>query len=206
MAVIKKAKKPVKKKAKKPESISSLSRMEQLLSEAEKELEDLQPKIDELEKHAAKLAELKQTKQKLITLKLSLKSILSNFGTGSDKMQAFDLLKLDVRSLSASQKTKQTSNETFYPDQAFEAANKILKHPASINYELFRAVVFHGGRANTSEIRQYLIDNDIKAPGNGGSFEEIALTDISSRVNYLVRKGLVEAEGRGVFKSLLGWE
>lgn len=202
MAVIKKSKKPTKKKVKKAESISSLSRMEQLLSEAEKELADLQPKIDELEKHAAKLQELKQTKQKLITLKLSLKSILSNFGTG-DKMQAFDLLKLDVKS---SSKAKQTLEATFFPDQAFEAANKILKHPASINYELFRAIVFHGGQANTQEIRRYLIDNDIKAPGSGDSFEEIPLTDISSRVNYLVRKGLVEPQGRGVFKSLLGWD
>jgi hypothetical protein len=36
-------------------------------------------------------------------------------------------------------------------------------------------------------------------------FEEVELTDISSRVNYLVRKGLVNPDGRGNFVSCLGW-
>lgn len=215
MGVIKKSASKKKSAPKNPkktksESISSMSRMEAMLKETEQELSALQPKIDELEKYATKLAELKQTKQKLITLKLSLKSILNNFGNASDKMQAFDLLKLDVSNDKTSIKARSVANSvlegTFFPDKAFEAANQYLRNPNSVNYEFFRAIVFHGGCANTQQIRQYLIENNIKTPGSGESFAEVPLTDISSRVNYLVRKGLIETIARGQFRSLLGWE
>ena len=82
----------------------------------------------------------------------------------------------------------------------------MLKKQNSINFELFRAIVFNGGQASTEQIRQYLVENRIAMPGTGQFFDDIPLTDISSRVNYLIRKGLVTSGGRGVFVSTLGWE
>ena len=93
----------------------------------------------------------------------------------------------------------------FLPELAFHQADSLLKRKSSINYDLFRAIVFNGGQASTEQIRQYLIEHRIKQPASGESFDDVELTDISARVNYLVRKGLVKAEGRGVFSSCLGW-
>ena len=91
------------------------------------------------------------------------------------------------------------------PDQAFDEAGKYLKKKGSINYELYRAVVFSGGRATTEQIRDYLVENGITRPGNGEPFDGAPLTEISSRINYLVRRGIVVPSNRGEFVSVYGW-
>lgn len=194
-------------------SISSRKRMEAMLSETEKELGDLQPKIEKLEKQVEKLNELKQTKQKLITLRLSLKSILSNFETGKTATSVdneSDASKLSLKAQVSVSKTSEDASDnfigTFLPDAAFQEAGKILKKKGSINYELYRAVVFSGGRATTGQIRDYLVENGITRPGSGESFDNAPLTEISSRINYLVRRGVVVPSNRGEFVSIFGWE
>jgi hypothetical protein len=215
----------VKQKNKSVANISSTERLKEMLDEAERELEAIQPKIDKLEHQLQKLKELKLAKQKLITLKLSVQSILSNYSefkstdpsttlpgkNYSTEPQELNLnTKQDTSQTKAISITGQTLKQTaaqgtFLPEMAFNQADAILKRKSSINYDLFRAVVFNGGSANTEQIRQYLIENQIKQPASGESFEGVALTDISARVNYLVRKGVVKPDGRGTFISCLGW-
>lgn len=215
-------------KKKNPANIASTDRLEELLEETELELESLQPKIDKLEKQLEKLKELKLAKQKLITLKLSIKSILSNFSeskvgsilqtindeklsnsSGQNKLSEVlsTSQKSSFTSLPAKQKLSQaeTPEGNFLPELAFNQVNTVLRKKTSINYDLFRAIVFNGGSANTEEIKQYLVENKVKQPASGEGFEAVELTDISSRVNYLVRKGIVRPDGRGTFISCLGW-
>ncbi|WP_373533191.1 hypothetical protein [Vampirovibrio sp.] len=218
---------PAKKTPKNTQKISSASRLEDLLSETELELAQLEPQIDKLEKQIEKLRQLKLAKQKLITLKLSIKSILVNFS--EDKVSALGLnalhsdVTLNAHSLGATERGLDTASfanqsgfmyrphqpvrlpGTFLPDMAFSQVGEVLRRKNSLNYELFRAIVFNGGQANTDQIKQYLLDHDIRQPSSGESFEHVELTDISSRVNYLVRKGLVNPDGRGNFVSCLGW-
>jgi hypothetical protein len=215
----------VKQKNKSVANISSTARLKEMLDEAERELETIQPKIDKLEQQLQKLKELKLAKQKLITLKLSVQSILSNYSefksidsgtTFSNKNYSTPPQELNLSTKQKITVTKENSesgqtlkpaapNGTFLPEMAFNQADAILKRKSSINYDLFRAVVFNGGSANTEQIRQYLIENQIKQPASGENFEGVALTDISARVNYLVRKGIVKPDGRGTFVSCLGW-
>lgn len=214
------------------QGVSSQPRLEKLLKETEAELIQLQPIIERLEKEMEKLRELRHQKQKLITLKLSLQSILENFQLAETEADYLDLDSLQnpggypLMPVSAAMPSFLTNRSnvshtpykmtprqgdpyqemTFYPDVAMEEAEHLLKQKGSLNYELFRSIVLHGGRATTQEIRQFLIDHEIVQPGTGVSFEETPLTDISSRVNYLIRKDLVTSIGRGRFASKLGWK
>jgi hypothetical protein len=195
--------------------ITSAKRLEETLEEIDLELESLQPKIEKLEKELEKLKELKLTKQKLITLKLSIKSIVDNFSQKKETSFLFEeegshlstsqTEKLEKRQAEASE-TSFYAEQVFLPDQAFTEANQVLKQKTSLNYEIFRAIVFHGGRATTEQIKTYLVENSVTQPTTGEGFEQVGLTDISSRVNYLVRKGIVRAAGKGLFISSLGWE
>lgn len=213
-----------KKKSGKPvQKISSSGRLEDLLSETEVELEQLEPQIEKLEKQVEKLKELKLAKQKLITLKLSIKSILSNYSESNAGLDTEVLLHQGARiqpssegysSSPANYKNAASLYQipqpvklpgTFLPDRAFAQVNTVLRRKDSLNYEMFRAIVFNGGQANTDQIKQYLIEHDIRQPASGIGFEDVELTDISSRINYLVRKGLVNPDGRGNFVSCLGW-
>jgi DNA repair exonuclease SbcCD ATPase subunit len=212
----------MKKTLKNTARISSTDRLEELLAETEAELEAIEPKIEKLEKQLEKLKELKLAKQKLITLKLSIKSILNNYGksevvssllsTSENLEKPFSSAGLQ-KNLSIHSKLSQTSshqsstleNQTFIPERAFAEVDTVLRKKTSINYELFRAIVFNGGQATTEQIKQYLLEHDIRQPANGQGFENVELTDISSRINYLVRKGLVAPDGRGRFISKLGW-
>jgi len=206
-------------------NISSTERLQEMLNEAEKELELIQPKIDKLENQLQKLKELKLAKQKLITLKLSIQSILSNFSdkkiSALETIVSKDYFSEDqetkrVSQKPAIQKTKHVVNTVqklkyqppqgmFLPELAFQQVDAVLKRKNSINYDLFRAIVLNGGSASTEQIRQYLIDNQIKQPASGEGFDKVELTDISARVSYLVRKNLIKPDGRGIFTSCLGW-
>lgn len=218
----------MKKSKKMVDKLSSTTRLEQLLIETESELEAINPRIEKLEKQLEKLRELKLARQKLITLKLSVQSILNNFSSNDQGAVLSESLVKNLSGMTtkkgdecvtraphptantsvgqmASWRAPMESNRVFLPERAFQEVNQVLRRKTSINYELFRAIVFHGGAASTEQIKQYLVEHRIAQPGNGDSFESVALTDISSRVNYLVRKGVVRADGRGVFVSLFGW-
>ena len=217
--------KPTKKRASKKKStksvgsITSADRLQVMYEETEAELEKIQPQIEKLEKQLEKLHTLKQEKQKLITLKLSLKSIIDNFnGNDSDTHRAdtYHALGMMASSLGDSSETTPSNapryeghpflNRIFLPDQAFMQADKILKRRQSLNYEIFRAIVFKGGKATSEQIKQYLIENDVKQPATGKGFEEVDLAEISSRTNYLVRRDVVESDGHGHFVSRFGWQ
>lgn len=206
--------------------ISSSNRLEDLLAETEAELAHIEPQIEKLEKQLEKLRELKLAKQKLITFKLSIKSILSNYSnhevslatdempykgiTGSDALSQasrFTPMALNYGGTPTLSRLPQPLSlpGTFIPEQAFSQANTVLRRKNSLNYELFRAIVFNGGHATTEQIKAYLVENGVSQPASGEGFEFVELTDISSRVNYLVRKGLVNPDGRGNFVSCLGW-
>ncbi len=202
------------KKQNSPRSISSTKRLEQLLMETEDELEKIQPQIEKLEKQLEKLQALKRTKQKLITLKLSVKSILSNFSDDRVEQVTTSATELNVvnplttkEQYSTKNSLQQTidSSKAFLPDLAFEQVGSILKRQNSLNYELFKAIVLSGGYASTEQIKAYLVEQDIRQPGSGATFENVELTDISARIHYLVRKNVVEPDGKGGFMSRLGW-
>jgi hypothetical protein len=191
-------------------SLTSPERLEALLDETELELARLQPEIDALEVQLQKLNELRQAKQKLLSFKTGLQAILNNqdltglMSRSQDPSHA--IATPSERPFPLSEAHDSTTGKTFLPDLAFEQVNHILSRRDSLNYELFRAIVYGGGQATTEEIRQFLIDNDVRLPSSGAGFEEVPLTDISSRVNYLVRKNVVRAVGNGVFVANLGWE
>ncbi len=188
-------------------TLASPERIKILLEEAEEELVKIQPRIDELEQMAQELRELKQVKQHLITLKISLSTLIDTItqpnvevdlvGAGLEDFAGLNFNNTSFKELSAL--------KTFRPDEAFHQADKILKQKQSLNYEMFKAVVFKGGKASTEEIKAYLVECDAKQPQTGEGFENVSLSEISSRANYLVRKGILHPSGRGSFYSTLGW-
>lgn len=98
-------------------------------------------------------------------------------------------------------------NYIFIPELAIEQSKETIKRRESVNFEMFKAIVLNGGIASSEEIRTYLIEQDIRQPNkDNASFEDVALTDISSRISYLVTKGAVQPRGKGVFASSYGWQ
>ncbi len=191
-------------------SITDASRLQQLLDEVEAELSTLTPKIEALEAQLTELQALRATRQRLLTLKLSLSPLLAHDGSvGSDfaptspgaSSAAMPLVIPGAFAVGG------LTNRpgTFLPDEAMARVTEILKRPGSLNYELYRAIVLAGGRASTEQIRQYLIEHNIARPHQGEAFADVSLSDISSRVNYLVRKGAVQSVGNGVFQTVFGW-
>lgn len=188
--------------------IAHPERIKALLKEADDELQAIQPRLDELERALLELNELKRTRQRLLGLKTSLQNLLDT-ATQAVVMASPDhhyasaqplvaLGSLDFSVLS-------TSN-TFYPDKALHQVDHYLKHKGSLNYQIFQAVVYNGGKATTEQIRTFLIENDARQPQTGEGFENEPLSQISSRANYLVRKGILHPTDRGSFFTHLGWE
>lgn len=93
----------------------------------------------------------------------------------------------------------------FVPDLAFEQSKTIIKRRESVNYEILKAIVLNGGYASSEEVRHYLVENDVRQPSNDQPFTNAPLTSISSRINYLVRKGLVRPANGGLFVTTVGW-
>ncbi|MBY0402992.1 MAG: hypothetical protein K2X66_03780, partial [Cyanobacteria bacterium] len=117
--VLKKQKTPM------PPSISSEKRLEDILAETEAELVSIQPEIEKLEREVDRLKTLKLTKQKLITLKLSIQSILGNYGTRGESTTT------DVRDKeSPLPKHKLTSSQDLV-SVAFSESNQTQAHPSS---------------------------------------------------------------------------
>ncbi len=188
-------------------ALASTERLEALLQEAENELSALQPRIDELEAQIQELKKLKLEKQRLLTLKMSLSALLES----STKDNALDDTTSYELANSASHETKLydfnelSTLKTFHPEAAFKQVDQILKQKNSLNYEMFKAVVFNGGKASTEQIKAYLVECGARQPQTGEGFEEVPLTEISSRANYLVRKGILRPMDRGMFYATLGW-
>jgi hypothetical protein len=201
-----------------PLSLANPLALQAILQQADAELVQLDPQVEALEAQLgtiqAQLSELKQNKRKLVTLRLSLQALLANdlpetpptseFANSAVK-QAVSLT--DRATVTAAVVTgNHHHQQSFLPEKAFAQADTILKQKQSLNYELFRAIVFNGGIANTEQIKEYLITQGIQQPNSGGSFASVDRSEISARVGYLIRKGLVEAMGKGHFIAKLGWE
>jgi len=188
-------------------TLASPEKLEGLLNQTESELKELQPKIDKLEKSLLELRELKLVKQRLLTLKMSLSTILENIDKDKVKEENAEFLEANLAQTEAKlfNFSGLSASKSFYPDKALQDVDRILKQRNSLNYEMFKAVVFNGGKATTEEIKRYLVEAGLKQPQSGEGFDAVPLTEISSRANYLVRKGILQPLERGAFYSTLGW-
>ena len=195
----------------KPISLASNERMLELIEEAESELSKIQPEINYLEECQKKLAELKEQQFKLNSLIISLQSL--------NKMSNVTKARRDLDTIKENETTENlivenpsmchinnTQRKIFLPDVAISNVKNHLRTHNNLNYEIFKSVVFNSGIATTEEIKQYLIENKIKQPKTGRTFEEVELKEISSRTNYLVRKNILISVQPGIFKSSSGWD
>jgi chromosome segregation ATPase len=190
------------------QTLASPERLQALLDEAEQQLSQIQPEIDGIEAQLERLKELKQTRQRLLTLKLSLSAMIAGLNNSeayaSDVASEVQAVNTRLRDESLSFEHLQAT-KTFHPETALSQVVQWLKQKDSLNYEMFRAVVLNGGTATTQEIKDYMVERGLKQPQTGESFESVGLTEISSRANYLVRKGLLKTLERGCFYTHLGW-
>lgn len=194
------------------DSITSENRLEKLVREAEKELNAIIPEIEYLEECLVKLDELKERKHKLTSLIINLKSILPKRNLTSKTMQetsdGTSKLFLNSRPMNVNKISIDTLNgrKVFVPEVALSDVKNLLRTRNNINYEIYKAIVFNTGEATTDEIKYYLVKNHIKRPKTGEGFENVPLSEISSRVNYLVRKKLLLATSAGTYSTIYGWE
>lgn len=194
------------------DSITSSNRLGTLVAEAESELSVIIPEIEYLEECVLKLTELKERKHKLTSLIVNLKSILpkqnlaqidiTNSNTGTQKhaniLRQKSVNKISVDSING--------RKIFVPELALSDVKNHLRTRNNINYEIYKAIVFNTGEATTEEIKYYLVKNNIKRPKTGDGFEDVPLSEISSRINYLVRKNLLISYSAGVYSTVYGWE
>jgi hypothetical protein len=212
-------------------TLASTDRLEGLLAETDKELASLEPRIERLQRQVEKLHSLRLQRQKLIAFKLSVKSILSGFTDLTVIAEAYDehpdkspgyqqMLADSQRGPSSTGTVYPASypaaytpvyqafdnNDIFIPEMAFNGVSNVLRRKETLNYELFRAVVLNGGRADSHAVKQYLVEHDVRLPGSGERFDAVPLSNIASRLHYLVRKGIIAQESRGSFVSRYGWQ
>lgn len=192
-------------------SIASNERIEIFIKEAEEELSKIQPEIDYLIQCQSKFSVLKEQQFKLNSLILSLKSLISEKSTTQINIQndkINETLNNDIEVYNNVEFTSVSVNnerKIFLPDQAITQVKNHLRTKNNLNYEIFKAIIFNSGVASTKEIKNYLIENNIKQPKSGKSFENVELKEISSRANYLVRKNILKSDEPGIFVSMLGW-
>ncbi len=194
-------------------SVVNPSRIRNLIEEAECELTKIQPEIDYLKQCVNRLNELENKRFKISSLILSLKNLsenmdLTSFERNNSKSDNKFINNNNVssrQSYDTFSDVKTQGREIFLPDKAVSEVKNYLRCKNNLNYEIFKAVVFNSGIAATVEIKNYLIENNIKQPKSGKSFESIELKEISSRANYLVRKQILISIEPGVFKSAFGW-
>lgn len=189
-------------------SLTSIDRMQGLIDEAKKELESIEPKISRLEKSVLQLAELKDKRRKLKALIVNLQSIFAKENTSID-VNIINADPVIVSQINAQDKISiDTLNgrKIFIPEVAISNAQNYLRTKNNINYEIYKAVVANTGSATSEEIKYFLIKNGIKQPKNGQPFDNVPLKEISSRINYLVRKGLLISYTPGAYSTVFGWE
>lgn len=61
---------------------------------------------------------------------------------------------------------------SFLPDRALSEAARVLRRPASLNFEIFRALVFSGGRASSGQIKESLMARGVTLPSSGETLED----------------------------------
>jgi hypothetical protein len=202
-------------------SLADTPRLEALLQEAEAELAHITPQLTALEatlnQVQAQVGELKQKRQRLLGLTTSLSALLvpssavvvsvhnanSHRLPNGEKIQETQKPKSVKRQLPL---LPPSSDGVFLPALAFKQGDTILKRKDSINYEIFRAIVYQGGQATTEQIRQYLIEQKVVIPKTGETFETVSLSEISARVSYLVKHGIARSVGTGSYLSCFGWD
>jgi DNA repair exonuclease SbcCD ATPase subunit len=192
-------------------SVASDERIQNLIAEANNELTKIQPEIVYLEQCQKKLSELNEQKFKLNSLIVSLKSLIRNSDVNKNELNKNNLeqdnnIENNVKiAVNISRENNENSRKIFLPDQAISHVKSYLRIKNNLNYEIYKAIVFSSGKATTAEIKEYLVENKIKQPQSGKGFEEVELKEISSRVNYLVRKGVLISPEPGTFRSVFGW-
>jgi hypothetical protein len=93
----------------------------------------------------------------------------------------------------------------FIPDVALEQAKQYIKQPGTLNHNIFKAIVYSGGRATSEQVRNYLVNNDIRLPKTNQSFDEVPLAKIATKITYLAKQGMVD-QVKGIYTSKLGWQ
>jgi len=192
-------------------SIVSNERIANCIEEAESELARIKPEIEYLEQCQKKLRELKDQQFKLNSLIISLKGVIKLPDVNVNKCNnktANEVKKInDINNSNATNNhvNNEDQRKIFMPDQAISQVKNYLRTKNNLNYEIFKAVVFNSGFATTQEIKNYLIENNIKQPKTGKGFVNVELKEISSRANYLVRKNILSSPEPGRFRSVFGW-
>jgi hypothetical protein len=194
-----------------PAALSDLNQLNQLYHQAQTELDtvdaDLLAITQQLEVLTQQHQELCQRQHRLRTLTHSLAPLIQP-SQGAAPVAPLPKPfkgKTSVTPAAAKPLPPNPTGTLFLAEAAFHQVNQRLRQRESINYEMFRAIVYAGGRASTEQIRAYLVEQHICQPATGEGFAQVPLADISARVNYLVKKGIVSIEQRGVFKSVYGW-
>ena len=192
-------------------SIASNERIQGLIIEAENELAKIQPEIAYLEECQKKLVELNEQKFKLNSLIASLKSLVKNTDVNKRKRDKNEVGENNIEvaevkiAVNVSKEDDENSRKIFLPDQAISQVRNYLRTNNNLNYEIYKGIVFNSGQATTADIKHYLVENKVKQPKSGKGFEDVELKEISSRVNYLVRKNILTSPEPGVFRSVFGW-
>jgi hypothetical protein len=188
-------------------SLAEKDRLTALIAEADDELALVVPAIETLEQQLNSLSEmlgqLKQKQQRLLALKAGLAPLVLGV-----------IPKAITESLSPAKPNRKAdtpllpinSAGVFLPELAFEQVTTLLKRTDSINYALFKAVVYAGGTATTQQMRAFLAEQGTIVPKTGESFSQVPLSAISARAAYLVRRGVLRLVGSGCYMSCLGWD
>jgi hypothetical protein len=192
-------------------SLQGLQTLEQQVSE---QLQTLEAALQALEPAVQQYQKLRHERQRLLQLQLTLSTLQSDSGESTSLLDLEDSLPSLAASTLPSAARIQASlsrakpaahGRCFYPELALEEAQALLKTRETIYFQLFQAVVLTGGKANTRDLKAYLIEQGLSQPRGGKSFEEVPLTQISAMANYLVRKAVLRRLGNGVFESAVGW-
>jgi hypothetical protein len=199
------------------EGLGSEEGLRDLLKATSNELEQLQLHIASLEENLRFLNVMKAQRFRLEKLQGTLQTLL-DAGTeaqeehwqkplGKTQKRKFtDEKKQGLHGASVGFSGGLKGNGVFLPELAFKQAEAYLPRKDSLNYALFKAIVLQGGRATTEQVHQYAIEQELCLPKTGEPIAGLSLSDMSSRINYLVRKGIVEAVGTGVFQACVGWQ
>jgi hypothetical protein len=185
-------------------SLADPSRLTALLAEAQQELAQLTPQIEALEAGLQQLPTLKQQQHRLLALTHSLGLLLNPQQATNKPFASPTKAKTPRHRVLSALPTEQWG--VFIPELAFEQANETLKRKNTINYEIFKAIVYQGGIATTDDIKAFLVAQQVRLPQTGETVEGLGLSAISARAAYLVKHGLVELVEAGRYLCKVGWE
>jgi hypothetical protein len=183
-------------------SVLDTSHLQHLLKQSEAELADVQARIVTLEET---LENLEALRHKVKQLKAFQQGIQQALSPALVKEAPSTKQKISRSYRTSSSLLSSGATGVFLPELAFKEADEVLRHRQSINYEIFRAVVLQGGQAHTTDIRDYLITENVKTP-QGKDFKTATLSEISARVAYLVKRGVLRPIAPGRFQSCFGWD